>query len=182
MFRRILDVDEVPPKNIIHKTQIIWGYMGYDSNFDLLLASLQSTVMGLLLPVVINPQPSLDFVRSIATIHAGVYDLDNDFFRCFSLRSKWKHYKIQPKENGPKPKHRSFVPAVEFIAYSLENWDEILGKMVFDETGRWCRKPTGEASMACWKVLRLLGLISCCSLGKMCQTACFKHSAGVFRY
>ena len=99
-----------------------------------------------------------------------------------SLRSKWKHYEIQPKENGPKPKHRSFVPAVEFIAYSLENWDEILGEMVSDETGRWCRKPTGEASMACWKVLRLLGLISCCSIGKMCQTACFKHSAGVFRY
>ena len=99
MFRRILDVDEVPPKKIIHKTQIIWGYMGYDSNFDLLLASLQSRVMGL--PTAASrdkPTTIIGFVRSIArvhyeageippiqkkTIHAGVYDLDNDYFSHF---------------------------------------------------------------------------------------------------
>ena len=95
------------------------------------------------------------------------------FFFSFPLEvySKRRHSnKNSPKENCRK-KHRSFVPAVEFIAYSLENWDEILGEM-------FVRRGEGGSPWPledCW-------VSSVVRLGKMCQTLCFKHFAGVFRY
>ena len=154
--------------------------------------------MGLRKTVASHDKPTtiIGFVRVTARVRYEVGEFMT-IFSSFPFAVGWKHSKIlRPKENSEKTKavmffsfplevyskrrhsnknsrkkHRSFVPAVEFIAYSLENWDEILGEMSIRRGDVGSPWPLED----CW-------VSSVVQLGKMCQTLCFKHFPGVFRY